>query len=278
MSPQLIKPGYTAAHTMSWLVAQQSLNHVIFLAGADQESIMLGCETIDSLFLNLTGEISDVLKKEINYKTIHDKCLQNVGNVSLSENALSRVKNARNFDELFNVLFCCKLYWNWMDTRMLEKITVDCSAASQLINQYKTEVFSKNVKGIISEIPNLEIPKDKYTEVKAIWNNNFINLTIGDIVEQWNKVEKIFDIKETMLLKSITFDCVEVCWLLPNHLVECVICSTTNNQPATCGGTGTEELLSEVLYLKIGDVVIKDDITSKLIVYFSSVMLSLHTV
>lgn len=227
---------------------------------------MLGCEPIDSIFLNLTGKISDVLKKEINYKTIYDKCLQNVDNLSLSENAVSEIRNAKDFDKLFDVLYCCKLYWNWVDTRMLEKISVDYSAASQLISQYKTEVFSKKIKDITSEIPNLVIPKDKYTEVKAIWNNNFIDLTIGDIVEQWNKVEKMFNLKESMLLKSITFGCVEVCWLLPNHLVESAVCSTTNNQTATCEGAGTKELLSKVLYLKIGDVVIKDDITSKLIV------------
>lgn len=233
------------------------------LAGPDQ-IIMLSYETVDSTFSTLTGKISDALKKENNFNTIHKKCLQNIGNLSLSENTLNELKNAKDFDELFNVLFCCKLYWNWMDIRMLEKVTIDCPAAIQLLNQYKADVFSKKVKDVISEIPNLEIPKDKYIEVKAIWDNNFHDLTIGDIVKHWNKVENLLNTKETMLLKSIEDGCVEICWLLPNQLVECAVYSTNNDHPpATYEGTDTEELFSEVLYLKIGDVMIKDDITSK---------------
>ena len=192
---------------------------------------MLSYETVDSTFSTLTGKISDALKKENNFNIIHKKCLQNIGNLSLSENILNELKNAKDFDELFNVLFCCKLYWNWIDIRMLEKVTIDCPATIQLLNQYKTEVFSKKVKDVISEISNLEIPKDKYTEVKAIWGNNFYNLTIGGIVKHWNKVEKLLNIKETMLLKSIQDGCVEICWLLPNQLVECAVYSTNNDHP-----------------------------------------------
>ena len=72
-----------------------------------------------------------------------------------------------------------------------------------------------------------------------------------------------------MLLKSINKGCVEVCWLLPNHLVEHASCSVTDNQRGRHddddqSSTGTQELFPDVLYLQIGDLVIKDDITSKL--------------
>lgn len=201
---------------------------------------------------------------------MHGNCLQNINVISLSESALSEIKNANDFDELFHALSCCRPYWNWINIQMLEKMAADCSAAVQLINQYKLEVFSRKVEDVISEIPSLEMPADKYTEVKAIWNKAFNDLTVKDIVKQWDEIEKLFNVEETMLLKGIIDGCVEVCWLLPSHLVEQAIGSAKNNSQLgehdDQSGIGTQELIPEVLYFKIGDTVIKDDIMSKLIV------------
>ena len=62
-----------------------------------------------------------------------------------------------------------------------------------------------------------------------------------------------------MLLKSITEGCVEICWLLPNDLVEHAISSAAKNQSVKCGiKSATQQLLPKVLYLKIGEVVMKD--------------------
>ena len=155
-----------------------------------------------------------------------------------------------------------------MNIRMLEKTAGNSSAAKQSIEKYKENICSRKVKDLVSDISNLEIPANGYAEVKEKWNKDFNDLIIKDVVERWNEIEKKFNVEETMLLKSITEGCVEVCWLLPNDLVEQVSCSVTNNQQDRHdddqSGTGTQELFPEVLYLKIGNHVIKDDI-SKLI-------------
>lgn len=91
-------------------------------------------------------------------------------------------------------------------------------------------------------------------------------MTIKDVVKQWHEIEKKFNVEEAMLIKSITKGCVEICWLLPNDLVEHAICSATNNKhskPDDQSGTGSQQLFPEVLYLKIGNVVIKDNILGK---------------
>jgi len=68
-------------------------------------------------------------------------------------------------------------------------------------------------------------------------------------------------------VKSITDGCVEICWLLPNDYVDRAICLATNSQPDRHDDqSATQVLFPEVLYLKIGDVVIKDDITSKFVI------------
>ena len=146
-----------------------------------------------------------------------------------------------------------------MNIRMLEKMVGDCLATKRLIYQYKSEVYSRKLKDVLSEIPNLNIPTGKYTKIKAKYDKDFNDVTIKDIVKQWNEVEKIFKVGETMLLKNITEGCVEICWLLPNDLVEHFISSATKNQSVKYGvQSATQELLPKLLYLKIGEAVMKD--------------------
>ena len=233
---------------------------------------------MESTFATYSDKICDKLKKGSDFIQARRRCIQNVNvtaTISLSKDTINEIRNAKDFDELFDIL-CCTPYWNWMNIRMLERMAADCSAAKQVINQYKNEVFSRKVKDVISEIPTLKIPADKYTEVKGKWNKDFDNLTIKDIVGQWSEIEKMFKVEETMLLKSITEGCVEICWVLPNDLVEFAIDSATINQPVKHedhssnqppvnhqSGSSTQELFSEALFLKIGDVIIKDDVISK---------------
>ena len=191
--------------------------------------------------------------------------MQNInvaGVISLSENTVSEIKIAKNFDDLFDILCdTCRPYWNWMNIRMLEKMVGDdCLAAKQFICQYKSEVYSRKLKDVLSVIPDLKIPTDKYTKVKIKYDKDFNDVTIKDIVKQWNEIEKIFKVENAMLLENITEGCVEICWLLPNGLVEHAISSAAKNQqPVKCGiKSATQQLLPKVLYLKIGEVVMKD--------------------
>ena len=208
-----------------------------------------------------------MLKKEDDFEKVRRRCLENVnvtGAISVSDERLSEIYNAKDYNELFKVSCHCRAYWNWMNIRIIEKMAGDCLPASKLIDQYKSETFSRKVKDVISDIPNLEISLKIYTEVKEKWNKDFDDLTINDLVKRWTEIEKVFNVEETMLLKGITDGCVEVCWLLPNDLVECAISSAKNSQSIghnDQSGTGTQEFLHELLYLKIGGLVIKDGIT-----------------
>ena len=235
-------------------------------------------ETVESAFSTFVDKIFKVLKKEDSFKKVRRKCIENVnvtGVISLPPSTLSEIDNTEDFDELFDVLCHCRSYWNWMNIRLLERMVGDCLPAKELINQYKNETFSRKVKDIVSEIPILEIPSETYTEVKDKWNKDFDDLTIKDIVKRWSEIETRFNVDETMLLKSITHGCVEVCWLLPNDLVECAVSSATKSQSINHNDqsdTGTQEFLHELLYLKIGDHVIKDGITGKQCIIYTLVL------
>ena len=237
---------------------------------SDEESVHESSRTIESIFSEYSEKICDALKAGSDFRKVRRKCVANVnviGTISLSQETQNKISIIEDFDDLFDVL-CKTPYWNWMNIRMLEKMAGDCSEAKQLIKEYKNAIFSRKVKEVISEIPNLKIPTSDYIRVKEKWNKDFNDLKIKDIVDRWSEIEKKFKVEETMLLESITEGCVEICWLLPNHHSKDVICLATNNQQGRHddddqSGSSTQDLFSDMLYLKIGNDVIKDIIISK---------------
>ena len=205
----------------------------------------------------------DVLKNQ-DFRKVRRKCLENldiVGGISLSEDVEDKINKANDLYDLFDVTCRCKSHWNWMNIRVIEKMASNCSEAEQLIDQYKDEVFSRKVKDVVSEIPNLEVPADKYTEVKEKWNKKFDDLRIKDVVKRWDEIEKILKAEGIMLIKSISTGCVEICWLLPNDIVKDAIRLATSSQPRENGdqsATIHQAFLSESLSFQIGDVIIKE--------------------
>ena len=222
--------------------------------------------TIDAAFSHFVDDMFDVLKRG-DFDKVQRKCLENInviGGIELSPKVEEKIDDSKNLSGLFKVLCRCRSHWNWMNIRMLEKLAGNSLEAKQLIENYKNKVFSRKVKDVMSDISNLEVPKDGYTEVKEKWKKDFNDLTVTDIVERWGDIEKRFNVeKETMLLKSIKEGCVEICWLLPDHLTEDTVSMVTNSQHQL-GTDNQEKVFSEMLYLKIGDVIIKSDVMSKL--------------
>ena len=240
-------------------------------------------EDIDSTFSTFVDDMADVLQHE-NLDKLQRKCLENVNlqtarGLKLSEDVEQQIEDTNNIDQLFKVMCHHRSNWNWMNIRILERMAGNCLPAKRLIKKYKKDVFSRKVKDVIPEISNIEKPTDKYcTEVKEKFEKEFDDLLIGDIVQRWNEIEKKLNVGETMLFKSITSGCVEICWLLPMDLVDRAIHSATSGHPVSQSATqkqvkddhqlvtqaplsATQELYTETLYLKIGEVVIKDDIT-----------------
>ena len=70
------------------------------------------------------------------------------------------------------------------------KASCNSSEAKKLIKNYKNQIFSRKVKDVISDISNLEIHTDGYTEVKEKWNKDFNDLTVADVVKRWDDIEK----------------------------------------------------------------------------------------
>ena len=221
--------------------------------------------SVDFAFSRFVDDMLDVLNQQ-DFDRVQTKCLQNlnvIGGISLQEEVEDEIDNSKNVSGLFRVLCRHRSHWNWMNIRMLERLADNSKVAQQLITNYKNKVFFRKIKDVMSDVTNLEMPTAGYTKVNEKWNKDFNDLTVTDIVERWDDIEKKLNVKQTMLLESINEGCVEICWLLPDHLIQDAITLATNSQHQLSTGT-QEELFPEMLYLEIGDVIIKDDIISKL--------------
>ena len=228
-------------------------------------------ENVDCAFSNFVDKIFEVLKKE-DFRKVRRRCLENLNvaaGMSLSTKDEKKVANAENLYDLFDVTCKFKAYWNWMNIRLIEKMASGSSKAKKLIEQYKNEVYSRKLKDVMLQIPDLKCytDPDKYTKVIEKQKKEFDKLIIKEVVKRWEEIEELFEAEGAMLLKYIATGCVEICWLLPNDLAEHAVClansilldkntdqSTTNNQ----------EVFSESIFFKIGDVIIKDAVTNKL--------------
>ena len=216
-------------------------------------------KTVDATFSNYVDKIFDLLKEE-DFNKIRRRCLENLnvpGGISIPTETIDKICVANDLYRLFDVMCLnCKPYWNWMNIRILEKMVGVSKNAEKLIDQYKNEVFSRKVKDLMLEISNLEVPKDKFTKIKDKWGKDFDHLTIKDVVVRWTKIEEMLEAEGAMLFETITSGCVEICWLIPNNLVEHAIHLTTTNQSTT----DYHEFYSETLSLKLGEIIITDTI------------------
>ena len=261
-----------------------------------QESIITdntSSESIEATFSAFVDKMNDVLEQQT-FDKVQRKGLENIsiedaktkvrGVIQVSKVEEQKIAGTRNVAELFKVMCSCESlrpYWNWMNIRILEKLAGNCEPAKHLIEKYKKDVCSRKVKDVLSEISSLETPIG-YTEVWEKFDKDFNDLLVGDIVKRWSEIEKKLDVEENMLLKSITKGCVEICWLLHNDLVDHAIHSATigylvsqsatqeqvegdyqsvTPDPAKDDSQSTTQEFAKVLYLKIGEVIIKDGTT-----------------
>ena len=213
-------------------------------------------ETVNSMFSSFLTNILHVLSTE-DFTEVRRRCLDYFRLTDETFNIANKIRVTENLSNLFDVMCrCYKPNWNWMKIQVIEKMAGDCVEAKELIDQYKNKLFCKRVNDVLLEISELEIPEEGYTIIIEKLNEIFDNFRIKDVFKELSKIEKLLDAKGTILLKNITDGCVEICWLLPESLVKRAVCLAQPNKSE----------FSELLFFKIGDVIIKDDITSKMLI------------
>ena len=206
------------------------------------------CEDVDECFSHFTAAMFEILSKA-KFTSLRRACLENsnrLGGVTLSKDLKSSIALAHNLDCLFDVL-CDSPYWNWMNIKMLTKMAhaSHLDAATDLVKQYREEVYSRKLIDVLPQLPNLKISDSDYTKVKEKWKKDLNDITIKDLTKHWAEIEKIFDVEEpTVLLDKVINGSITIYWLIPTELVERV-CQSISNQI-------TLMLNCDILYFDIG--------------------------
>ena len=141
-----------------------------------------------------------VILSKANFPSLRRACLEKsnrLGGVTLPSDLKSNIAATENLDDLFDVL-CDTPYWNWMNIKMLTKMAraSHLPAATELIRQYKEEVFSRKLIEVLQQLPSCDSYSNYYTIAKEKWNKDLNDVTINDLVDHWSEVEKIFDVEE----------------------------------------------------------------------------------
>ena len=209
-------------------------------------------DEVEVMFPAFVSALCGMLNED-KFKMIRMGCITNCKALSakLPNDFVNKVRATETLDDLFEVVVSSP-YCNWMNIRLLEKMAAASlqSNACQLISQYKNAVFSKKLKDIFKNIPEVssQVTDEYYSKVKQRWKKEFDDVTVKDVIGEWNKLEKLFDVEEpTLLLDRVIEGSVEFHWLIPTELVSHARYSAFKNWHE----------LDDVLYLDICGHIIK---------------------
>lgn len=210
-------------HSMS-ITSTFSLGKSSFKTEVAPTLNFIDCDNVDECFSHFTAAMFEILSKA-KFPSLRRACLENInklGGVTLPNDLKNNIAVTKNLDDLFDVL-CGTPYWNWMNIKMLAKMAraSHLPAATKLIQQYKEEVYSRKLIEVLEQIPSFSLSNNYYTKVKERWNKNLNDITVNDLVNHWDEVEKIFNVEEpTVLLDKVINGSIEIYWLIPTELVE----------------------------------------------------------
>ena len=209
-------------------------------------------DEVEVMFPAFVSTLRSMLSED-KFIMVRRGCITNNKTLSakLPNDFVNEVRATETMDKLFDVVVSSP-YCNWMNIRLLEKMAAASlqSNARKLIDQYKNAIFSKKLKDIFKHIPEVssQVTKDYYSRVKQKWEKEYDDVTIKDIIGEWNRLEKIFDVEEpTLLLDRVIEGSIEFHWLIPTELVSHARYSAFKNW----------HKLDDILYLDICDHIIK---------------------
>ena len=214
-------------------------------------------DRVEDMFLQLTDAIGGFLKSSnCEFTLLRGACIKSDKSAAKKSNIpndlFKKLNATNNLDELMEVLIVSPLC-NWLNVRVFERMVAvsNQQEAKELIDKYKTIIFSKKLADVLPNFTGVEVPGDYYAKVQEKWNKNIEDITLGDVAHHWSKLQNIFDVDDLELLLEnvIKADSIEIVWLVPVELASHARLSAFKNW---CD-------LKDVSYLSIGDRVIKND-------------------
>ena len=204
---------------------------------------------VEDMFVALVSAFRSMLSED-KFKMLRRGLTLNRKIKKLPSSFTDQIRATEKLDDLVDAVVESP-YCNWMNIRLLEQMAAASLQSNilQLIGQYKNTVYSKRLQDVFQQITETEVPDDYCSKIKQKWDKEFEEVTLKDVIRQWEKLEKIFDTEDsTLLLERVIKSSVQFFWLIPSELVSHARYSLFTNW----------HQLGDILYLEICDHVIKD--------------------
>ena len=176
-------------------------------------------------FIKLQTKLTKLLT-QADISSIRRGCIaqqRTPGGVHLSEQLKANIASTQNIGVLLDALVDSP-YWSWIDIRLLQAIVAasDIPQALQLLENYKSGVFSRKLVDLLPNMPSKEVKEEFFTEIVTKLGKDANTMTVSDLLQFRLQLETvIMDIgKGACVLEHIKKGCIEVHWYIPTHCVD----------------------------------------------------------
>lgn len=124
---------------------------------------------------------------------------------------------ADTVDNFFKLLSDHTLYCNWMNIRLVEIIATASRnrKLEDLVNKYKRQIHSRNLRQIWQYIPQHEVMTEYYKQVQMKIPKNPDDVTVEELL----KCDRPLANKIALDLMKVTENCITITWLVPTDKV-----------------------------------------------------------
>ena len=165
------------------------------------------------------------LLKSANCGDLKNACvaqMHNPSGVELSQELIDKILATESSDKFYDLLVRSP-YWSWFDIRILEMIVIasENSQALELLNNYKSAIFSKQLIDLLPNIPSKKVKEEYYAKVITKIEKDPNDITVADLFTFQSQLERvIMGIKQGVcVLDHLKDGCVEVHWYIPRSCV-----------------------------------------------------------
>ena len=124
---------------------------------------------------------------------------------------------ANNVNEFFELLSKYKSCCNWLNLQLVEIIAAASGnkKLEDLVNNYKSEIYSRKVRQVLEYIPQYKIKNKFYKEVKKKIPKSPDEVTVRELI----RYDRPLANKIAMNIMNVVENCISITWLVPTDKV-----------------------------------------------------------
>ena len=165
----------------------------------------------------MSFSITELLQRK-NFCNLKRTCIKIITDAELPSNFCKEVESCGNTDKLLSALTLSP-YWNWIDIRLIEKVTAISGEAMELLRRYKDKLYPLKLVDLLSiNIPTVRKDDESHYKIMSVQIQKKIDdVSVKDFFFHRHSLEiQILHLKEgALVLKHIKAKPFSITWFIP---------------------------------------------------------------